>query len=177
MENSQKLINTIQKKDKISRYILILLLILNLVVVWAAVSYVLNRVSKFERTIDCKLLIIPEDRTKAKFIKCGDLNNESFSEIINGEEKPSFKEVDDDSKNNSISLPSAIQPLPRIIIDEPSSTINQPDESTPIRDTVNNVTNQVKKTISADNPNQVQVETDIYWQVVEDSCQLTNTCP
>lgn len=120
MENSQRLINTIQKKDKISRYILILLLILNLVVVWAAVSYVLDRVSKFERTIDCKLLIIPEDRTKAKFMQCSELNKDNYNEIINGEEKPSFKSVDDDkdSKNNSISLPSTIQPLSNIIIDK-----------------------------------------------------------
>lgn len=113
MEKSQELINKIKKTDKISRYILIALLILNLIIVWSAVSYVLGRIDKFERTIDCKLLIIPEDRTKAKFIECSELNNDDFKEIINGKEKPSFKEVENDKKSSVFSPPviRALSPI------------------------------------------------------------------
>ena len=168
MEDSQRLINKIQKKDKISRYMLFGLLIMNIVVLWWAVTYMLNRVDKFERTIDCKLLIIPEDRTKTKFIKCGELNDKSFSEIIDGKEKPSFKEVNDEDKSqdSSIVVPSTIEPLPNIIVNEPNQPTN-PSQPTPIRDTLDEVTRTKETIIDPINGELQRREEDTIWRFVE----------
>lgn len=169
MEDSQRLIDKIQRKDKISRYILIALFIMNIAVVWWAVAYVLDRVNKFERTIDCKLLIIPEDRTKAKFMQCSELNKDNYNEIINGEEKPSFKSVDDSDKDKSvISLPKPVQPLPILsVTDEPAPPVSPPKEPTPIKDNVKEVVRTTETITDPVNGELQKREEDTIWQIIE----------
>lgn len=134
MENSKELIRKIQRKDKHSRYVLIALLILNLAIVWWAVSYVLGRIDKFERTIDCKLLIIPEDRSKAKFVECNSIN---LKEVLNPEtNQPTFNDIGDENPSDSdnppqssmISIPDSISPLPNINIPKKTSSPPEPEE-------------------------------------------------
>lgn len=167
MEKSQELIKKIQKKDKISRYILIALLILNLIIVWAAVSYVLGRIDKFERTIDCKLLIIPEDRTKAKFIECSEINSQAFTEIINGKKKPSFKEVKDDEKSSSIVLPDDINPVNPIKVVTPKEP---PKQTLRLEVNVPDRPEQIVPKRIYDTINGIDVwkyEGENYWRLVE----------
>lgn len=102
MEKSQELLNKVQRIDNILRVINILGLLLIIVFQALTTVYVINRINAFERAVDCKLLILPEDRSKAKLIECSELNAQ---QLIESPIKKEPEILQRDSTTSTVSKP------------------------------------------------------------------------
>lgn len=117
---SQNIITDIQRKDTIQRSITYILLVFILVLQLATTIYMLDRIDAFERSIDCKLLINPENRTKKLLQSCTKGNKQKVFEKTDNGTEPSFKTPSETSVN-----PTSVNKLVT------STSFNQPSQTPP----------------------------------------------
>lgn len=133
---SEEIISDIKSKDRWT-LIAIVLFLLTLLATQVAVGwYIVERINDFERGIDCKLLITPENRTKVIVRACTEENkNDVVEKTEGGQSSPSFNGPEDlDISQSTVDLPPPASPASPINI-SPQTPVQPPQEpkpSTPI---------------------------------------------
>lgn len=99
-KGSEEIIDNIRTKDRWTLISVILFLLTLLATQAIATWYILERIGEFERGIDCKLLIVPEDRTKTQVQACTDGNKDNVLERAENGGAPSFNAPEDLNRGN-----------------------------------------------------------------------------